>query len=177
MEEVDDRTAFEIAVPVAKRAAVLAALYNATKPVGMGLIHYRPEPMTEVQAQALIYTYQANVADYPRLAAGYRCDYVHGRPIKIHFDDDLCRGLHLYDRYQGGTGAARRIIEYVLTGWHQDQGEWFRDVDGVNVGHIRLVAGKYQWFAPGPTGSMGEAGDADTLPEARTQCDAAQASL
>ena len=35
------------------KAKLLAALYNNAKPMGMGMLAYTPEPMTEEQAQQI----------------------------------------------------------------------------------------------------------------------------
>ena len=36
------------------KAAILAALYNASKPLGLGFMHYDPTPMTETEAEEII---------------------------------------------------------------------------------------------------------------------------
>jgi len=36
------------------KAEVLRRLYNRAKPLGMGFLHYTPEPMTLVEARALL---------------------------------------------------------------------------------------------------------------------------
>ena len=36
------------------KAAILAALYNASKPLGLGHMHYDPTPMTEEDVEQLI---------------------------------------------------------------------------------------------------------------------------
>lgn len=78
------------------KAAVLMALYDAARPLGMGFLHYRPEPMTREQADGL-------------LAKSLHFDYVGGRPLKIDLSgDELNQGL--YDRDQG-EGAAQRCID------------------------------------------------------------------
>lgn len=52
------------------RADLLAALYNASKPQGMGFIHFNPAPMTRLEAAAL-------------LDHGHHFDYLRGRVMKI----------------------------------------------------------------------------------------------
>lgn len=37
-----------------KKADVLAALYNASRPQGMGFLHYEPNPMTSEEAQVIL---------------------------------------------------------------------------------------------------------------------------
>ena len=44
----------EISLIGLDKAAVLAALYNASKPVGMGFARYDPTPMTLEEARALL---------------------------------------------------------------------------------------------------------------------------
>ena len=52
------------------KAEVLAALYNASRPLGMGFIHYDPAPMGKEEA-----------AEY--LEGGTYFDYLKGRVMKI----------------------------------------------------------------------------------------------
>ena len=78
---------------------VLAALYNASHPQGMGFIHYDPTPMTEHDACML-------------LSRQTYFDYVNGRVMKVdlsgtEFDP------RLYDR-DNGEGAALWAIEHLL---------------------------------------------------------------
>lgn len=78
------------------KAAVLAALYNASKPQGMGFMHYDPKPMTTEEAAAL-------------LKQTTRFDYLQGRVMKI----DLSGGTldpWGYDR-DNGRGAVQRVID------------------------------------------------------------------
>jgi len=82
------------------KAEVLAALYNASRPQGMGLLHFDPKPMTKDEAAAL-------------LKDGAYFDYVKGRVMKVSLQtDDLEE--RLYDR-DNGTGAAFRALEELLT--------------------------------------------------------------
>lgn len=37
-----------------KKSAVLAALYSASKPQGLGFLHFDPAPMTEEEAEELL---------------------------------------------------------------------------------------------------------------------------
>jgi hypothetical protein len=78
------------------KADVLAVLYNASKPQGMGFMHYDPTPMTREQAQEL-------------LDAGYTYfDYLRGRVMKIDLSGDQLNPLG-YDM-DNGQGAAQRAI-------------------------------------------------------------------
>lgn len=79
-------------------AKLLAALFNASKPQGMGFLQPFAEPMTRDEAAEL-------------LARDSYFDYVRGRVMKIQ----LKEGQHsldpwLYDR-DNGQGAAQRVVE------------------------------------------------------------------
>jgi len=78
------------------KAKVLAALYNASKPQGMGLLHYTPEAMTEKEAEIL-------------LAEHKSFDYLKGRVMKVNLEKDTFDPW-LYDR-DNGPGAAQRAIK------------------------------------------------------------------
>lgn len=80
------------------KAKLLAALYNAARPMGLGVFQYRAEPMTEAEARDV-------------LASRTYIDYCHGCPLKLNFSgDDTQFRIDLYDRDQG-AGAAQRIID------------------------------------------------------------------
>ena len=83
------------------KAAVLAALYNASKPQGMGFLHYEPGPMTVEEARELL------------LEQTY-FDYLKGRVMKV----DL-KGNELdtwgYDR-DNGPGTAENAIRAIFEG-------------------------------------------------------------
>jgi hypothetical protein len=83
------------------KAAVLAALYNASRPQGMGFMHYNPKPMTEPEAQHLLDSGQTYF------------DYLHGRVMKISLKGDELE-THLYDR-DNGPGAAEVALQALLT--------------------------------------------------------------
>jgi len=76
------------------KAEVLAALYNASKPQGMGFLHYTPEPMTRDEA-----------AEQLKLTTDF--DYLRGRVMKVNITDNL--DTMRYDR-DNGQGAAERAI-------------------------------------------------------------------
>lgn len=77
------------------KAAVLAALYNASRPQGMGFMKYDPNPMTVEQAREI-------------LSKQVSFDYLMGRVMKISLDsDDL--DTWGYDR-DNGQGAAAKVI-------------------------------------------------------------------
>lgn len=79
-----------------EHAAVLAALYNASKPQGLGFMHYKAESMTMEQAADILKTQTY-------------FDYLHGRVMKIEI-----AGAEIdprwYDR-DNGNGAAAQAIE------------------------------------------------------------------
>jgi len=78
------------------KGAVLAALYNASKPQGMGFMHYDPVPMTAEEATELLkeHTY---------------FDYLRGRVMKVGLGSEELDPWR-YDR-DNGQGAALRAIE------------------------------------------------------------------
>jgi hypothetical protein len=80
------------------KAEVLAVLYNASRPLGMGFLQYNPAPMTKEQAEEL-------------LKDGTYFDYLKGRVMKVDIQDQL--DPWGYDRYNG-TGAAASAIEALI---------------------------------------------------------------
>lgn len=76
------------------KAEVLAALYNASKPQGLGILHFTPEPMTRTEAAELLKT-----AKY--------FDYLKGRVMKVKIEDQL--KVWLYDRDNGNGAAAAAL--------------------------------------------------------------------
>jgi len=77
------------------KAEVLAALYNASHPLGMGFLHYDPKPMSVDEARELLkrQTY---------------FDYLKGRVMKVDLSGDTLE-TWLYDR-DNGQGAAAEVI-------------------------------------------------------------------
>src|SRR3989338_11056963 len=82
------------------RADVLAALYNASRPQGMGFQQYDPTPMTREQAQEL-------------LDRGTRFDYIKGRVMHINLSGDYL-DPHEYDRDNGYGAAARAVFSLTM---------------------------------------------------------------
>ncbi len=80
------------------KADVLAALYNHSKPQGLGFLNYIPNRMTREEAQELL---DANPRKY--------FDYLYGRVLKIDLSTDEL-DPRLYDR-DLGNGAAQRVID------------------------------------------------------------------
>lgn len=84
------------------RADVLAALYNASKPQGLGILHFESHPMTRDEAASL-------------LSQSDSFDYLKGRVMKISIPDgatEIYPGL--YDR-DLGDGACERAIAKLRT--------------------------------------------------------------
>lgn len=90
------------------KAELLAALVNAARPIGMGILHAGGGPMTKTEAQEWIAADRGH--DTASLGAGkaLRFDYVKGRPIKCALGGDELNPI-LYDRDQG-EGAAARVV-------------------------------------------------------------------
>ena len=87
----------EISIKGLPKGKVLAALYNYSRPKGMGFLHFTPVDMTEADADKL-------------LEATNYFDYVHGRVMKVRIEgDSLNPGL--YDRDNGEGAAARAIAK------------------------------------------------------------------
>jgi hypothetical protein len=79
------------------KAEVLAALYNNSKPLGMGMIHYDSSGMTKEEAVTILSRYKY-------------FDYLKGRVMKIDFSSDIEFNERLYDR-DNGQGAAKAVID------------------------------------------------------------------
>ena len=79
------------------KARVLASLYNASHPQGMGFLHYDPTPMTEEVAQLI-----ANDN------GSWNFDYLKGRVMKVDLSKDEFDPW-LYDR-DNGFEAAQNVI-------------------------------------------------------------------
>lgn len=77
------------------KAEVLAALYNASHPLGLGFLQYDPTPMTADEARKL-------------LAETTYFDYLYGRVMKVDLSTDTLNPW-LYDR-DNGAGAAERAL-------------------------------------------------------------------
>lgn len=81
------------------KAAVLAALYNASKPQGMGFLHYDAKPMTPEEAQQLL---DSDPRQY--------FDYLKGRVMKIDLSKEEDVNTWGYNR-DNGKNAAEKVIE------------------------------------------------------------------
>ena len=87
------------------KAAVLATLFNASAPSGMGFLQARfgPSIMTVEDAQQVI-----NAGGTNRGKLSF--DYLFGRPLKFDLIGDEFDPWG-FDRDNGGTGTASRLIE------------------------------------------------------------------
>ena len=77
------------------KAKVLAALYNAARPQGLGFLQYDEKPMTEEEAREL-------------LRGQTYFDYLKGRVMKVDLSGDSLRE-DMYDR-DNGAGSVERIL-------------------------------------------------------------------
>lgn len=89
------------------KAAVLAALYNASAPMGLGLLHYDPTPMTVEEAREL-------------LPYGY-FGYLKGRVMQIDLRGDELNPWG-YDR-DNGEGVAQSVIQSLILSGNPDNME------------------------------------------------------
>ena len=83
----------------ADKPRALAALYNASKPLGMGILQFTPGDMSESDAKALLEERQ-------------RFDYLKGRVMKMGFNTGELN-FRLYDR-DNGEGAGERAVRAAL---------------------------------------------------------------
>lgn len=79
------------------KAEVLAALYNNSKPLGLGFLHFDEKDMTVAEAEEL-------------LKQTTYFDYLKGRVMKVDLSSDDGFDEWLYDR-DNGNGSAQRVIE------------------------------------------------------------------
>jgi len=86
-----------ISIANLEKAAVLAALYNAAHPQGLGFLHYDATPMTSDEARK----------KYGSCDGYY--DYLQGRVMKVDLSEDSFDPW-LYDR-DNGPGSAKRAID------------------------------------------------------------------
>jgi|GEM_PF-2228415 len=87
---------------------ILAALYNNSKPLGMGIMHFDPTLMVEKEAERI-------------LKSQTYFDYLKGRVMKLDFATnqiDTC----LYDR-DNGDGSCERIINGIINKTYTIYGE------------------------------------------------------
>jgi hypothetical protein len=86
-------------------AIVLMALYNHSRPLGMGMINFQPGNMTLDEAKEII----SGIAPSHRYF-----DYFKGRVIKIDLNPGAALDFRLFDR-DNGAGAGMTAVMEVLT--------------------------------------------------------------
>ncbi len=79
------------------KAEVLAALYNAAKPIGLGIKHFNLMPMTVEEARSL-------------LERTTNFDYIKGRVMKVDLSGNELE-TWLYDRDNGDGAAAKALAK------------------------------------------------------------------
>ena len=97
------------------KAEVLAALYNASQPQGLGFLQFVAGDMTVDDAQRHINGGHNSGGDYTWTPPGIPhlyFDYLMGRVMKIDLTGDELR-VGLYDR-DNGDGAALRALQPLL---------------------------------------------------------------
>lgn len=77
------------------KAEVLAALYNRARPLGMGMLHFTPQDMTESEAEELLKQQQS-------------FDYLKGRVMKVNLSKDMLK-TGLYNRDNGFESAENTL--------------------------------------------------------------------
>lgn len=99
------------------KAEVLAALFNASAPGGMGFLQaaYGPTEMTVEDAEQLIGIGNTATPDMGGVQIPGRptlyFDYLYGRPLKLDLTEDDVFGSWGFDRDNGGPGTAQAIID------------------------------------------------------------------
>jgi hypothetical protein len=96
----------EVDISGLDKVKVLQTLYNAKVPMGMGMLHYDPEPLSDDEAKRVI-EYHTFLADDSGPETCY-FDYVAGRPLKVDIAGDTV-SMRLYDR-EGGEGMGDFVI-------------------------------------------------------------------
>lgn len=92
------------------RASVLAALYNHSRPQGMGFLHSNKENMTVEQAREILSDPSRAIEDGRGRRALY-FDYLNGRVMKVDIDESVDElDERLYDR-DNGQGAALHALK------------------------------------------------------------------
>ena len=94
------------------KAAVLAALFNASAPQGFGFIQADngPQVMSLEDAQAMIDSALAPMVPDMTDERALEYDYVLGRPLKVNLGGDEFNPWG-FDRDNGGPGSAQKVID------------------------------------------------------------------
>lgn len=99
LETLKEGSTCMVSIKGKDKAAVLAALYNNAKPLGFGIVVASKEPMSTEAAQKILDSGQTFF------------DYLNGRVMKVHLDEDEFNP-RLYDR-DNGEGAAAKAIAHL----------------------------------------------------------------
>lgn len=89
----------KIEISKASKSSILAALYNASKVQGMGVMQAKDGEMSESEAEEL-------------LSQKTYFDYLHGKIMKVDLSGDSFSPA-MYDR-DNGQGAALRAISHLV---------------------------------------------------------------
>lgn len=106
----------EISIAGLDKAELLAAFFNASRPMGMGVLQavYGPTVMTREDALRI---FDEGTTDYPHMPningpnTNLYFDYVYGRPLKINLKEDTM-STALFDR-DNGEGRGQEVINSV----------------------------------------------------------------
>lgn len=92
-------------------AAVIAALHNSTRALGMGMLHDIGRDITPEEVRA-DWDKQGEFGGGKMFGEGSRSfGYFHGRPLKVTLRDGMLLGVRLYDRDAGEGRCAEVIAE------------------------------------------------------------------
>lgn len=93
------------------KAEVLQALYNNSRPMGMGFLQAKAGPMSTEEARKELEAGDDSDRMFPSQRNPDRLyfDYLRGRPLKVDISGDSFRPWG-YDRDNGGTGTAENIV-------------------------------------------------------------------
>ncbi len=104
------------------KAAVLAVLFNASAPGGMGFLQAGrgPSVMTVEDAQQIIEGGGSPDPGFPH--GNLRYDYLFGRPLKVNLEGDEFNPWG-FDRDNGGAGTAQWLIDELRSNGQVDSDE------------------------------------------------------
>jgi hypothetical protein len=90
------------------KAEILSALYNNSRPLGLGFLQFDPAPMTVEEAQKYLDYADENYKGYAYF------DYLKGRVMKIDLSKDVEEfSTGLYNR-DNGENSAEKIIQKII---------------------------------------------------------------
>jgi hypothetical protein len=94
---MDKMLEYKIDLEEMDKAEVLATLYNAATPFGMGFLEYEAKPMTKDDARNILDKFHEPF------------DYLKGRAMKIDLSDDMLDPSR-YDNYYGAGTALKALM-------------------------------------------------------------------